>query len=200
VDNASGVCVLLEAGRALAAAGFRPEHTIRFVLFGAEEVGLQGSKACAARLGPRAPELRWMLNVDCPPMDGSVAFEIHRADAARPFFRRLSAELGREVPVRQGLHAHSDHYPFFLAGVPVANLCAPAQAVARKGGRGYGHTAADTPDKVDLEGLRAAAGLLAATLVRLAGPGGLRLPHRPPDEVARVRREEGFEEHLKYEE
>ncbi|MCU0723054.1 MAG: M20/M25/M40 family metallo-hydrolase, partial [Planctomycetes bacterium] len=169
VDNAAGICVVLEAARALSAVGFRPAHTIRFVAFGAEEVGLLGSQAHARRLRARAAGVRWMVNVDCPPQEGAVAFEIHRAGDADPFFRRLSTELGREVPAGRGLHAHSDHYPFFLAGIPVANLAAPPRPSARKGGRGFGHTAADTPDKVDLEGLRSAADVLSRTLVRLAG-------------------------------
>ncbi|MHC5079705.1 MAG: M28 family peptidase, partial [Planctomycetota bacterium] len=106
-------------------------------------------------------------------------------------------ELGRPVPILPGLHPHSDHFPFFLAGVPVANLAAPGSG--HKGGRGWGHTIADTLDKVDIQALRLAVEVLARSLIRLAEPGGLRLPPRSPAEVETVLQDLGLAASLKFE-
>ncbi|MHC4597860.1 MAG: M20/M25/M40 family metallo-hydrolase [Planctomycetota bacterium] len=196
-DNASGVCAVLEAARALKAVGFRPTHTIRFVAFGAEEFGLLGSRRHVAELGPDAMRVRLMINVDSPPQTGVPGFQFHRAEEARPFFLEMGKSLGRPVPVLQGLHNHSDHFPFFLAGAPVANLAAEGSGI--KGGRGWGHTAADTLDKVDDGALRSVTATLAVALVRLAGPRGLRLPWRAPETVKQILEDEGFQDRLRYE-
>jgi carboxypeptidase Q len=44
-DNASGVSVMMEAGRILQKLGIKPKRTIRIALWGGEEQGLLGSKA-----------------------------------------------------------------------------------------------------------------------------------------------------------
>jgi leucyl aminopeptidase len=46
-DNASGIAVVTETLRAIAASGFKPKRTIKFIGYAAEEVGLRGSKAIA---------------------------------------------------------------------------------------------------------------------------------------------------------
>jgi hypothetical protein len=43
-DDGAGVAAVMEAARILAKSGARPARTIRFILFGGEEVGLIGSK------------------------------------------------------------------------------------------------------------------------------------------------------------
>lgn len=43
-DNGAGVAAVMEAARILAEAGVKPRRTIRFILFGGEEVGLVGSR------------------------------------------------------------------------------------------------------------------------------------------------------------
>ncbi|MHC4777896.1 MAG: M28 family metallopeptidase, partial [Planctomycetota bacterium] len=196
-DNASGVCAVVEAARALKAVGFRGAHTIRFMTFGAEEFGLIGSTRHVSGLGNRVRQVRLMINVDSPPQSGNVGFQFIRAEAAAPFFREMEGELGRVIPILGGLHNHSDHFPFFLAGAPVANVASEGSGI--KGGRGWGHTSADTLDKVDVEALRSTAGLLAVTLARLAGPRGPKLAPRSPEEVERILEDGGFRDRLRYE-
>lgn len=43
-DNGTGVAAVMEAARIISASGVQPKRTIRFILFGGEEVGLIGSK------------------------------------------------------------------------------------------------------------------------------------------------------------
>jgi hypothetical protein len=67
--------------------------------------------------------------------------------------------------VGQSVNAHSDHYPFFLAGVPTGGIQSAGRSLE---GRGYGHTQYDTVDKVDLADMREAAALAARLLLRMA--------------------------------
>ncbi len=46
-DNASGIAVVTEALRVLVASGFKPERTVKFMGYAAEEVGLRGSNEIA---------------------------------------------------------------------------------------------------------------------------------------------------------
>lgn len=63
-DNASGVAVLLGVADAWRRAGFRPRHTIVFVGFGAEEVGLVGSTHYAEHPARPLDEMTAMVNLD----------------------------------------------------------------------------------------------------------------------------------------
>lgn len=62
LDNASGVALLLETVRQLAAAGNTAEHDIVFAAFNGEDMGLKGSKALAAMLPYETVNV---INFDC---------------------------------------------------------------------------------------------------------------------------------------
>jgi len=61
--------------------------------------------------------------------------------------------------------AFSDHFPFFMTGVPTGGMQSAERSLA---GRGYGHTQHDTVDKVDLTSLREASTLAARLALRMA--------------------------------
>jgi Zn-dependent M28 family amino/carboxypeptidase len=63
-DNASGVAVLLAAAEAWQRSGLRPRHTILFVGFGAEEVGLVGSTYYVEHPVRPLAQLSAMINLD----------------------------------------------------------------------------------------------------------------------------------------
>ena len=46
-DNASGIAAVSEVLRVMLASGFRPQRTLQFIAYAAEEVGLRGSRAIA---------------------------------------------------------------------------------------------------------------------------------------------------------
>ena len=73
--------------------------------------------------------------------------------------------MALDFAVGQSVNAHSDHFPFFMAGVPTGGI---QSAEGMSGGRGYGHTAYDTLDKVDLRSLREASTLAARLALRMA--------------------------------
>jgi Iap family predicted aminopeptidase len=74
VDNASGVAVLVEVARRLA-AGARPERSVLFAAFGSEELQLSGARYFVqeAKLAGELARVAWMVNVDCAAGAGDPA-------------------------------------------------------------------------------------------------------------------------------
>ncbi len=63
-DNGAGVAAVMEAARILAEAGVKPRRTIRFILFGGEEVGLIGSKGYLEAHPEITPKISAVYNMD----------------------------------------------------------------------------------------------------------------------------------------
>jgi len=63
-DNGSGIAAMLEAARMLVALGERPERTIRFCGFGAEEQLSEGSRVYVERHPDAADRTRLVVNLD----------------------------------------------------------------------------------------------------------------------------------------
>lgn len=165
-DPASGVVALLDAARVLARYAPNPHRTIRFVLWGIEEIGLLGSQQYAEDHSQEMDQLRFYLNMD------SAGARANNRDIVlnewpdlEPLFVAWSKEMAADFAVGQSVNAHSDHYPFFIAGVPTAGI---SSVRSTSSGRGYGHTRYDTVDKVEQRALREAAALSARLALRVA--------------------------------
>ena len=63
-DNASAVAATLEIARVMQLNSYHPEATIQFILFGAEELGLFGSRYQAGKSRDTGEDVRFMLNMD----------------------------------------------------------------------------------------------------------------------------------------
>ena len=63
--------------------------------------------------------------------------------------------MALDIPIRHGLSGYSDHYPYFLLGIPTGSIT----TVGRSPGRGFGHTTFDTVDKTDVMSIREVASL-----------------------------------------
>jgi Iap family predicted aminopeptidase len=165
-DPASGAVAVMEAARVLATHARELPRTVRFVLWGVEEIGLLGSKAYAEVHAQELSDLRFYLNMDAagaPSNNRDIV--LNEWPELVDLFGRWRDEMALDFAVGQSVHAHSDHFPFFMAGVPTGGI----QSVERSGeGRGYGHTRHDTVDKVELRGLREAATLAARVALRIA--------------------------------
>ena len=106
-----------------------------------------------------------MLNMDAAGGASRKGIVLHCWDALEPFFNTARQQMHAEMPVGQKVHSYSDHFPFFLKGVPSCHMGDPE---APPSGRGFGHTAYDTLDKVKLENLRAASAVGARVALRCA--------------------------------
>lgn len=113
-DNASGVALALELGRALRQA--EPRLTWRILLAGAEESGLRGSRAHAARFSDGDWErLRFVVNIDSVGKDDRPNCLMENASDPRLAVEafRVAKELG--IPLGRGQipsGAMGDHVSF----------------------------------------------------------------------------------------
>ncbi len=164
-DPASGVASLLEAARLLASHAGALKSRVRIVFWGVEEIGLLGSNAYVAAHEAELDRVRFYFNLDGAGAVEEKGVVLNEWPALEPVFEGWSREMALPFQVGQSVNAHSDHFPFLLAGVPTGGM---EQVRRSLSGRGYGHTAFDTLDKVDLRGLREAATLAARLALRMA--------------------------------
>ncbi|WP_235262753.1 M28 family metallopeptidase [Halobacterium salinarum] len=124
-----------------------------------EEVGLVGASALADSLDTDA--VRAVVNLDGAGRYRTLRAFLHATPAFADVLAAVEDATGHPIDVVDTLHPYSDHWPFLRAGVPAVQL----HSVTPERGRGWGHTQADTRDKVDARTLREH-GMLAALLVR----------------------------------
>jgi hypothetical protein len=116
-DNGSGTATILEVARELAASPVSGV-VVRYVSFGAEEVGLLGSKAYVEAMPQRDRQrVALMMSVDM------MAVGDHPAFGGTPdwvFQAMARAESQGYQPINQSdrLRRMSDHAPFIEAGMP----------------------------------------------------------------------------------
>jgi Zn-dependent M28 family amino/carboxypeptidase len=167
VDPASGAVTVMEIARNLQMVRDKLKRRVRCICFGAEEIGLYGSYNYVAMHGDEMDDVRFMLNLDSGGSQGKKGVILHDSPELEPFLERWAAEMRVELPFFQRVGPYSDHWPFFLKGVPCGSGGDP-EAIRTSTGRGYGHSKYDTVDKVDLEYLRLAAGNYTRLLFRVA--------------------------------
>ncbi len=138
-DNASGVAVLLEIARALAAR--EDEEGICFVAFGAEEVGLFGSRDFVDSLTPdEQSRVKAMVNLDMVGV-GDEWQLVGSADLVDGIDDAAAALSLDPVPIQAGGHTFSDQHSFIDVGIP-------AVLIHRAGDPNY-HTKADRAEFVE---------------------------------------------------
>ncbi|WP_051237685.1 M20/M25/M40 family metallo-hydrolase [Lacticigenium naphthae] len=129
-DNASGVGAMLEVAEKL--KNVKTDHTIIFVGFGSEEVGLEGSNAYVETMSEDEIENTIaMINLDTI-LAGDYAY-VYGGSNGQGWVRdqalNISEELGLDLITQTGLHPDhkwgetgdwSDHAPFNEKNIPVA--------------------------------------------------------------------------------
>jgi len=199
LDNAAGTVVGLEIARALRAAVDAPlERTIRFIFFGAEEVGLVGSWRYVEAHRAELDRVVFMLNLDTAARGrlGTEYLVLTGWPELVAYFRELGRRLGYEFGVEDRFNTHSDHFPFAVAGIPTATLTSNERAEGLVG-RGWGHTPADTVDKVSPKALQGAAMVGARVVLALAAGSDLAGLRRSPAELEPFLLEERLLDELK---
>jgi aminopeptidase S len=116
-DNGSGVASLLEVARVL---GPRPGRRVRLAFWGAEELGLGGSRHYVGALSPRERRaVAAYINLDMVGSPNAVPALYRDGDERLTRILR-GAHPGREAGVPA--EGRSDHAPFDSAGIPVGGL------------------------------------------------------------------------------
>ena len=165
-DPASGTVALLEAARVLARhAASDLGASVRFIEFGTEEIGLIGARRYVEQHEDELDRIRFMLNLDASGGPGRKGLNVNQWTELDSFFERCGQEMKADLPIGQKTSAFSDHFPFFDAGVPTAMMGDPE---AVNTGRGFGHSAFDTLDKIELDDLRRASAMAARLALRMS--------------------------------
>ena len=164
-DPASGLVLMIESARVLAKyARSALKRTIRFIAFGTEEIGLTGAFQYVKAHQAEMDQLRFMYNLDAAGGSSRKGLVLHRWAELTSFFENAYREMSVKLPVGQKLHSYSDHFPFFLAGVPSGHMGDPESGPK---GRGFGHTAYDTLEKIEIDHLRAGSAISARLALRM---------------------------------
>jgi Iap family predicted aminopeptidase len=182
IDNASGTATVMEAARALSAKAECP-HTIRFVLFAAEELGMVGSLGYVNAHASEMKDVSAMLTTDWPGSPAGYGVQLPFTDL-QDHIRNL-AETGTRVS--SGLGMYSDHFPFMLEGVPVMWV---GGSITGRDLEIY-HTVFDTADKVPPRVMKESAMLMARAAMDLADPGSWTPGHRTRQEIVNYLEREG---------
>lgn len=179
MDNGGGTAMLVALAEALAEREDELETRIEFVAFGAEEVGLDGSKHHASTIDP--PSVKALVNLDGVVRGRTIKAWTHEFDELGDALREATSRFDHPVSVVPRAGPPGDQWPLVRWGVP-GYFVASERNVE---GRGWGHTAADTLDKLDSRNLREQALVLSELAVELASDE-LRIEHKDTAEIAQI--------------
>ena len=191
-DPGSGVVIVMEIARMMHLLRDRLGLGVRFILFGGEETGLHGSRRYVDAHEGDVRACRFMLNLDSAGGAGRKGFILHEVPELVPLIEHFAAEMSAQLPLTQRLTTSSDHWPFFLKGVPTASGADPDVSLLTP----YSHTRYDTVDKVDLEDLRRAASNYSRFIFRLANTDINVLRRRDSAQVAAAIASQGQDDAL----
>ncbi|MEW2081674.1 M28 family metallopeptidase [Streptomyces sp. NPDC005283] len=122
-DNGSGSAAVLETALAVSRAQFKPEKHLRFGWWGAEELGLVGSKYYVNNLpAAERSKISGYLNFDMIGSPNPGYFVYDDDPAIEKTFKDYFAGLSIPTEIETEGDGRSDHAPFKNAGVPVGGL------------------------------------------------------------------------------
>jgi leucyl aminopeptidase len=124
-DDASGIATLTEVARVLLAADYRPERTIKFIAYEAEEIGLRGSQAIVKDFQRAHTNVIGALQLDMTNYKGSDKdiwlMKDFTSTAQNAFLEKLiDTYTGATWGLDACGYACSDHASWTKAGVPAS--------------------------------------------------------------------------------
>ncbi|NEB00058.1 M28 family metallopeptidase [Streptomyces sp. SID13726] len=129
-DNGSGSAAVLETALAVSRAGFHPTKHLRFAWWGAEELGLVGSRYYVNSLSTaNRSRISGYLNFDMIGSPNPGYFVYDDDPAIEKTFKEYYAGLGVPTEIETEGDGRSDHAPFKNVGVPVGGLFSGADYV-----------------------------------------------------------------------
>lgn len=191
VDNAAGTAMVVELAHALVAREDALDTRVEFIAYGAEEVGLVGSSHHAETTTHK--DIVAILNNDGVVGARTLSLSTHGFGALEAAADRIADQFGHPIETVPRLSPHSDHWPFSMWGVPAYHARSTSDSV----GRGWGHTHADTVEKLERRTFREQAILLGSLAVELAADR-FEVTHKTPAAVAATLEDEGLAAGMKY--
>ncbi|MFB6143642.1 MAG: M28 family peptidase [Halorientalis sp.] len=189
MDNGAGTATLVAVVEALAAREGDLDRRVHLVCFGAEEVGLRGSRHHADRTD--VAEVRAVCNLDGVVRDRTLKAKTHGFEGLADAVETVADRFDHPITVDPRMGPHSDHWPFTRRGVPGLWLTSDTDR-----DRGWGHTPADTIDKLDPRDLRENAVLVTELVTELAS-ADRSVPHASTDDVASALEAQGLAEGMR---
>jgi Zn-dependent M28 family amino/carboxypeptidase len=190
MDNGAGTAAVVGIAEALADRESDLETGVEFVCFGSEEVGLVGSERYAERVDHDS--VRAVINVDGVCQGRTLRLDCNESEPLVGAAETVSERLRTPMTVTPELSTHSDHWSLVQWGVPGYHVYSDAH----DGGRGWGHTRADTLDKLDRRDLRSAVITLTDLTVEVAR-ADREIAHRDPADVAASLEAQGMDAGMK---
>ncbi len=194
LDNAVNVALVLQVARAVAESGVRPLRTLRFVLFGGEELGLFGSLAYA---DSHRDELDQHVATIVHDMGGGRLLGYStggRRDLLRAVERLLDGlEESRQLRHTAKAYFMSDNFTFVLRGVP--SLFAVQETADYYSPY---HSEADTFDKVEIGEVRESAVVAAMTMLGIAEAEQRVAERLSAADVTKWLQDQGLIRHLRF--
>jgi Zn-dependent M28 family amino/carboxypeptidase len=184
LDNGCGIATVATA------AGIVTEMDLPIgvdvVAVGSEEIGLLGAERLAESVD--LDRVRGVINVDGAGRFRDLVALTHASTAAASVATAVSTATRHPIAVETEPHPFSDQWPFVRRGVPALQL----HSDSGDRGRGWGHTHADTRDKVDDRNIREHAMLIALLVAEFAAPDR-DVPRLDQDALAETFRAADFE-------
>ena len=147
-DNASGVSALIEIAEAFVESKVVPKHTLIFVAFNAEEMGLVGSQFYVSYPVKPLDKLTLMINLDMVGrLDGKDELDLQSSRVSKDLKKlidKLDGNYSFDFDLKRA-GSRSDHANFANEEIPVLFF--------HTGGHNLYHTSGDEVDTVDFDGL-----------------------------------------------
>jgi len=199
MDDAAGACIVMEVARTLAKYKGSFKRTIRFICFSAEEIGLIGSHSYVNQHKDIIKNIKFMLNLDGAGRAARPGVMLQGFPEMIPFLKKLTKDMNYPVPIADRLGMYSDYFPFVLEGIPSGTLAGGKAFKEFASGRGFGHTEADTVDKLDPRDMQEASMVVARLIMKLASTEEIPIKHKSKDEIIKLLEKYGYLEILRYE-
>lgn len=173
MDNLSGTVVTMELARVLKKYKGEFRRNIRFICFACEELGVTGSTRYVTAHQEEMEQTALMLNLELGGVaykNGTqhIAFNVHQPSELKKQLEKYSKEIQYPLKIRKETSSASDHWPFYVQGVPTVSAVSEPSPRQKIKGRGWGHTQADMMDKVDTRNLQESAMIIGRLLLRFA--------------------------------
>ena len=98
-------------------------RTVRFIAWSNEEVGLFGAYHDAQGLGDNPAHVRFVWNLDSAGNPGGrKGISFINCRNFESFIENAAEEMGQDIFIGQGISCYSDHYPYFLRGLPTGSM------------------------------------------------------------------------------
>jgi len=195
MDNGTGTSVIMELARVFGRYEGSFKRSIRFVAFPLEEMAITGSTLYLKAHPEEMKNVDLVINLDSPAEPGRKGVCVQGYPEMIPYFKKIGEEVGYSIEVSTRISHASDHFPFVTRGIPSITLTTQRTG-ARAEDRGWGHTSADTLDKVDPFDIKEAAMVTAQILIRVANEDQPIARHKTQAEVLELMKRDDLEEIL----